>query len=149
MNKRTVNIILKGAAKKPLYATEHSAGADLYTNNITDIMLAPNERMLIPTGVFLELPTDSEAQIRPRSGLSLKKGIVPVLGTIDADYQGEVGIIVMNFSGEPFLIAQGERLAQMVLNGEGGLYQGDWNEVTEFVRESKRGEGGFGHTGNK
>ena len=81
--------------------------------------------------------------------MSLKKGIVAILGTIDADYQGEVGIIVINLSDEPFVIERGERLAQMVLNGQGGLFQGDWNEVEEFSRESERGDGGFGHTGTK
>lgn len=149
MNKRKVNIILKGFAKTPFYATSHSAGADIYTANVNDVVLQPMERKLIPTGLFLELPEDAEAQIRPRSGLSLKKGIVAILGTIDADYQGEVGIIVINLSDEPFVIERGERLAQMVLNGQGGLFQGDWNEVEEFSRESERGDGGFGHTGTK
>jgi len=149
MNKRKVNIILKGFAKKPFYATSHSAGADIYTANADDIVLRPMERKLIPTGLFLELPEDAEAQIRPRSGLSLKKGIVAILGTIDADYQGEVGIIVMNLSYNSFVIEGGERLAQIVLNGQTGLFQGDWNEVEEFSRESERGVGGFGHTGRK
>lgn len=149
MNKRKVNIILKGFAKKPFYATLHSSGADIYTANANDVVLQPMERKLIPTGLFLELPEDAEAQIRPRSGLSLKEGIVAILGTIDADYQGEVGIIVINLSDEPFVIERGERLAQMVLNGQGGLFQGDWNEVEEFSRESERGDRGFGHTGTK
>lgn len=149
MNKRKVNIIVKGYGKAPLYATSHSAGADLYSANASDIVLQPMERKLIPTGLYLELPEDAEAQIRPRSGLSLKKGIVAILGTIDADYQGEVGIIVMNMSDEAFVIERGERLAQMVLNGNGGLFQGEWNQVSEFTRESERGDGGFGHTGMK
>jgi dUTP pyrophosphatase len=149
MKQRKVNIIIKGYGKKPLYATSHSAGADLYSANASDIVLQPMERKIIPTGLFLELPIDAEAQIRPRSGLSAKKGIVAILGTIDADYQGEVGIIVINLSDEAFVIERGERLAQMVLNGEGGLFQGDWVEVEEFSRESERGAGGFGHTGTK
>jgi dUTP diphosphatase len=149
MNKRKVNIIVKGYGKLPLYATSYSAGADLYSANASDIVLQPMERKLIPTGLYLELPEDAEAQIRPRSGLSLKKGIVAILGTIDADYQGEVGIIVMNMSDEAFIIERGERLAQMVLNGNGGLFQGEWNQVSEFTRESERGDGGFGHTGTK
>lgn len=149
MKKRQVNIILKGFGKLPLYATEHAAGADLYSANAQDIVLQPMERKVIPTGVYMELPIDAEAQIRPRSGLSAKKGIVAILGTIDSDYQGEVGIIVINLSNEPFIIERGERLAQMVCNGDGGLFQADWNQVEDFSRESERGEGGFGHTGTK
>ena len=149
MKKRQVNIILKGFGKLPLYATEHAAGADLYSANAQDIVLQPMERKIIPTGVFIELPIDAEAQIRPRSGLSAKKGIVAIFGTIDSDYQGEVGIIVINLSNEPFIIERGERLAQMVCNGDGGLFQADWNQVEDFSRESERGAGGFGHTGTK
>lgn len=149
MKKRQVNIILKGFGKLPLYATEHAAGADLYSANAQDIVLQPMERKVIPAGVYMELPIDAEAQIRPRSGLSAKKGIVAILGTIDSDYQGEVGIIVINLSNEPFIIERGERLAQMVCNGDGGLFQADWNQVEDFSRESERGEGGFGHTGTK
>lgn len=149
MKKRQVNIILKGFGKLPLYATEHAAGADLYSANAQDIVLQPMERKIIPTGVFIELPIDAEAQIRPRSGLSAKKGIVAILGTIDSDYQGEVGIIVINLSNEPFIIERGERLAQMVCNGDGGLFQADWNQVSDFSRESERGSGGFGHSGMK
>lgn len=149
MKKRQVNIILKGFGKLPLYATEHAAGADLYSANAQDIVLQPMERKIIPTGVFIELPIDAEAQIRPRSGLSAKKGIVAIFGTIDSDYQGEVGIIIINLSNEPFIIERGERLAQMVCNGDGGLFQADWNQVEDFSRESERGTGGFGHSGMK
>jgi dUTP pyrophosphatase len=149
MKKRQVNIILKGFGKLPLYATEHAAGADLYSANVQDIVLQPMERKIIPTGVFIELPIDAEAQIRPRSGLSAKKGIVAIFGTIDSDYQGEVGIIIINLSNEPFIIERGERLAQMVCNGDGGLFQADWNQVEDFSRESERGTGGFGHSGMK
>lgn len=149
MKKRQVNIILKGFGKLPLYATEHAAGADLYSANAQDIVLQPMERKIIPTGVFIELPIDAEAQIRPRSGLSAKKGIVAIFGTINSDYQGEVGIIIINLSNEPFIIERGERLAQMVCNGDGGLFQADWNQVEDFSRESERGTGGFGHSGMK
>ena len=149
MKKRQVNIILKGFGKLPLYATEHAAGADLYSANAQDIVLQPMERKIIPTGVFIELPIDAEAQIRPRSGLSAKKGIFAIFGTIDSDYQGEVGIIIINLSNEPFIIERGERLAQMVCNGDGGLFQADWNQVEDFSRESERGTGGFGHSGMK
>lgn len=149
MNKRKVNVILKGFGKVPLYATERSAGADLYSANASDIVLQPMERKLIPTGLYMELPEDAEGCIRPRSGLSLKKGIVAIEGTIDADYQGEVGIILINLSDEPFIIERGERLAQMVCNGNGGLFQAEWNIVSEFTRDSERGANGFGHTGTK
>lgn len=148
MRKRKVNIILNGDAKLPIYATERSAGADLYSAD-EDMVLQPMQRTLVHTGIHIELPIDAEAQVRSRSGLSLKKGIVVIFGTVDADYQGEVGIIVINLSNEPFVIKKGERLAQMVLNGEGGLFQAEWNIVENFFRESERGTGGFGHTGMK
>lgn len=147
MNKRKVNIILKGDAKLPIYATERSAGADLYSVD-EDIVLQPMQRTLVHTGIYIELPIDAEGQVRSRSGLSLKKGIVTILGTIDADYQGEVGAIIVNLSNEPFVIKKGERIAQMVMNGNGGLFQAEWNLVENFERDSERGEGGFGHTGN-
>ena len=135
MKKRQVNIILKGYGKLPVYATEHAAGADLYSANAANIIIYPNE--------------DAEGCIRPRSGLSLKKGLVAIIGTIDADYQGEVGIILHNTSDTAWTIERGERLAQIVFNGDGGLFQAEWNRVTEFTRKSDRGEGGFGHTGVK
>lgn len=148
MKKRKVNIILKKEeAKLPIYATERSAGADLYS--VDDIVLEPMQRALVHTGIHIELPIDAEAQVRSRSGLSLKKGIVAILGTIDADYQGEVGVIIINLSNEPFAIKKGERIAQMVMNGDGGLFQAEWNQVESFERQSERGEGGFGHTGVK
>lgn len=147
MNIETVNIILSEGAQKPFYATKASAGADLRAYIKGDITLNPGERIAIPTGIFIELPEGSEAQIRPRSGLSLKEGIVAILGTIDADYQGEVGIIISNISTTPYIIKNGDRLAQMVMNGSSGLFQAHWNEVTSFNRISERGTGGFGHTG--
>ena len=143
MNKRKVNIILKGFAKKPFYATSHSAGADIYTANANDVVLQPMERKLIPTGLFLELPEDAEAQIRPRSGLSLKKGIVAILGTIDADYRGEIGVILVNLSSQDFTINDGDRIAQLVI----AKYEtAIWEEV-ENLDETNRGEGGFGSSG--
>lgn len=148
MKKRKVNIILKGDAKLPIYATERSAGADLYSID-EDFVLQPMQRTLVHTGIYIELPIDAEAQVRSRSGLSLKKGIVTILGTIDADYQGEVGAIIINLSNEPFVVKKGERISQMVMNGDGGLFQAEWNQVQNFERQSERGEGGFGHTGNK
>lgn len=147
MNISTVNIILSKGAKKPFYATKASAGADLYTINETDVILNPNEIKVFPTGISIELPEGSEAQIRPRSGLAAKAGVIAVLGTIDADYQGEVGIIIHNTSNVPYTVKKYERLAQMVMNGNKGLFQAEWNEVTSFNRISERGAGGFGHTG--
>ena len=147
MNKREIPLILRHYGKTPIYATEYAAGADLFSANATDIIRLPGERKLIPTGVCIELPEDSEAQVRPRSGLALKKGITAILGTIDSDYQGEIGIILINLGSESFIVHRGERLAQLVFNGAGGLYQAQFKHVTAFERESKRGEGGFGHTG--
>lgn len=150
MRKRRVNIILcNDNAKIPLYATSHSAGADLYSANENGIAISAGARVLIPTGIKLELPQDAEAQVRPRSGLSLKQGLVAIFGTIDSDYQGEIGIILHNISGESKVIYKGERLAQLVFNGYKGLFQAEFNQVTEFSRSSERGEGGFGHTGVK
>ena len=151
MKKRQVRIIIKGFGKLPLYAKEKSAGADLYASNAQAIILEPGQRALIPTGVFIELPEDAEAQIRPRSGLAVKNGITVINapGTIDADYQGEVGVPLINLGQETFVVQRGERIAQMVLNGEGGLFQAEWKEAQDFERESERGEGGFGHTGMK
>lgn len=149
MKKRQVNIILKGHGKMPIYATEYAAGADLYSANDANIVIHPNERKLIPTGVCIELPEDAEGCVRPRSGLSLKKGLVAIIGTIDADYQGEIGIILHNTSDTACIIERGERLAQIVFNGDGGLFQAEWNRVSEFARRSERADGGFGHTGVK
>lgn len=149
MKKREVRIIVSGFGKKPTYATSNSAGADLYAANVSTIFLDPLERVLLPLGIRIELPEDAEAQIRPRSGLAIKNGVTVLNspGTIDADYQGEVGVILINLSKERMMINRGDRVAQMVLNGEGGLFQGEFVEVDNFERESERGEGGFGHTG--
>lgn len=148
MNKRQVNIILKDGGKLPTYSTDCAAGADLYSANIVPIRIAPNQRVLIPTGVCLELPTDAEGCIRPRSGLSLK-GLIAIIGTIDADYQGEIGIILHNTNDTIWTVNPGERFAQIVFNGAGGLFQANWNLVQSFTRSSERGVGGFGHTGMK
>jgi dUTP pyrophosphatase len=120
---------------------------DLRANLDTDIVLQPMERVLIPTGFFMEIPQGYEAQIRPRSGLAIKYGITVLNtpGTIDADYRGEIKIILINLSKEAFLIKDGERIAQMVIASHA---RADWVEV-EVLEETERGAGGFGHTGNK
>lgn len=147
MRKREVGIILKGYGKVPFYATEFSSGADIYASNAVDVVIPPGGIVKISTGVHLELPTDAECTIRPRSGLSLKQQVVAILGTIDADYQGEVGVLLQNFSIEPFIVKRGERIAQMSFNGEGGLFQAVFKQMENFTRFSERGTGGFGHTG--
>ena len=129
----------------PEYATPLSAGLDLRANIEIPVVLKPLERKLIPTGIYLELPAGYEAQIRPRSGLAIKKGITVLNspGTIDADYRGEVCVILVNLSNEEFIINDGERICQMVIASH---EQAEWVEVTE-LEETGRGAGGFGHTG--
>ncbi|NJD91654.1 MAG: dUTP diphosphatase [Geobacter sp.] len=129
----------------PTYMTAHSAGMDLYADIREEICLLPGERTLVPTGIAIALPEGYEAQIRPRSGLALKHGIALVNspGTIDADYRGEIGIIMINFGKEPFTIKRGERIAQMVV---AAFKRVTWNEC-EDLEASGRGSGGFGHTG--
>ena len=129
----------------PEYATSLSAGLDLRANIEIPVILKPLERKLIPTGIYLELPAGFEAQIRPRSGLAIKKGITVLNspGTIDADYRGEVCVILINLSNEEFIINDGERICQMVIASH---EQAEWIEVTE-LEETGRGAGGFGHTG--
>lgn len=140
-----VNIINKSKHALPAYATPQSAGMDLRANISEAITLKPLERRLIPTGLFIELPVGYEAQIRPRSGLALKKGITVLNtpGTIDADYRGEIGVILINLSSEDFVIEDGERICQMVIAQHA---QAKWVEV-EVLGETERGAGGFGHTG--
>ena len=130
----------------PEYATPLSAGLDLRANIEIPVILTPLERKLIPTGIYLELPAGFEAQIRPRSGLAIKKGITVLNspGTIDADYRGEVCVILVNLSNEEFIINDGERICQMVIASH---EQAEWIEVTE-LEDTGRGAGGFGHTGN-
>jgi dUTP pyrophosphatase len=141
----TVKIINKSANPLPAYATAEAAGMDLRANLETAISLQPLERMLIPTGLFMELPTGYEAQIRPRSGLAIKQGLtlLNTPGTIDADYRGEIKVIMINLSNEPQTIAHGERIAQMVI---APFVQAQLDAV-ELLTETERGAGGFGHTG--
>lgn len=142
-----VKIINRSHHPLPQYATALSAGMDLRANLDKPIHLGPMQRCLVPTGLYIALPAGFEAQIRPRSGLTLKKGItlLNAPGTIDADYRGEIGVIVMNCSDTEFVIEDGERIAQMVI----ARYETvEWNAVSE-LDETERGDGGFGHTGHK
>lgn len=140
-----VKIVNKSANDLPSYSTVHSAGMDLRANLEKEIVLKPLERVLVPTGLFIELPVGYEAQIRPRSGLALKKGITVLNtpGTIDADYRGEIGVILINLSNEDFTIQHGERICQMVVASHETV---EW-ELSEELKETERGDGGFGHTG--
>lgn len=140
-----INIINKSKHPLPSYKTELSAGMDLCANLDQPIELQPLERKLIPTGLYLEIPAGFEAQVRPRSGLALKNGItcLNTPGTIDADYRGEVGVILANLSNEPFTVNDGERIAQLVIAKHETV---SWIEVNE-LSETQRGEGGFGSTG--
>ena len=142
-----VRIVNRSKHELPSYSTEHSAGLDLRANIDGDIILQSLERQLVPTGLYIELPAGYEAQIRPRSGLALKKGIslVNTPGTIDADYRGEIGVILINLSSVPVTISDGERICQMVISKH---EQAEW-VVVEELAETARGEGGFGHTGTK
>lgn len=147
MDKVKVKIINKSSNALPEYATPLSAGMDLRANISESIILQPLERRLIPTGIFLQLPEGYECQIRPRSGLALKHGITVLNspGTIDADYRGEVCVILANMSLRPFTIEKGERICQMVVARHASV---DWDEV-DVLDETERGAGGFGHTGTK
>ena len=143
--KMKVQIVNKSAYPTPAYATEKSAGMDLKANIEEPIVLGPLERAMVPTGLFIALPDGTEAQVRPRSGLAAKYGIsvLNAPGTIDADYRGEVKVILVNLSNEPFVINPGERIAQMVV----AKYEKvEWEEV-EILDETERGTGGFGSTG--
>ena len=140
-----VKIINRSAFPSPAYATEMSAGMDLKANITEAVLLEPLKRAMIPTGIYLALPKGTEAQVRPRSGLAAKFGIsvLNAPGTIDADYRGEVKVILVNLSNEPFTINPGERIAQLVLARYERI---EWDEV-ETLAETCRGEGGFGSTG--
>lgn len=142
-----IKIINKSAHKLPHYETNASAGMDLRANLFEAITLEPLERTIIKTGLFMELPVGYEAQVRPRSGLAAKKGITVLNapGTIDADYRGEVGVILVNLSKEAFVIENGERIAQLVIAKH---ERAAW-EVVEELSDTARGEGGFGSTGVK
>ena len=142
-----IKVVNKGHHPLPQYATSQSAGMDLRANLDNPIVLQPLERRLIPTGIYIALPEGYEAQVRPRSGLALKKGITVLNapGTIDADYRGEVGVVLINLSREPFTVNDGERIAQMVF---ARYEQGNMIPV-EVLDETERGAGGYGHTGVK
>ena len=140
-----VKIVNKSSNELPQYSTQHAAGMDLRANLAEEVILEPLERKLIPTGLFIELPIGYEAQVRPRSGLAIKKGVTVLNspGTIDADYRGEIMVILINLSSERFVIQHGERIAQMVVAAHNIV---NWEKV-EFLEDTIRGEGGFGHTG--
>lgn len=131
----------------PCYMTSHSAGMDLYADLGEDIVILPGSRVLVPTGIAIALPDGYEAQVRPRSGLALKHGIslVNSPGTIDSDYRGEIGVIMINHGTEPFVVKSGERIAQMIV---ARFARVEWQDVEE-LETTIRGEGGFGHTGRK
>lgn len=142
-----IKVVNRGHQQLPAYATPQSAGMDLRANLEAPITLHPMERRLIPTGLHIALPEGYEAQVRPRSGLALKHGltVLNTPGTIDADYRGEIGVVLINLSQEDFVINDGERIAQMVIARH---EQGDF-VVVEELDETERGEGGYGHTGVK
>lgn len=142
-----IQVVNKGHQPLPKYATPQSAGMDLRANLDAPVTLKPLERKLIPTGLHIALPAGYEAQVRPRSGLALKKGITVLNtpGTIDADYRGEIGVILINLSQEDFVVEDGERIAQMIIARH---EQGELIAV-EVLDETERGEGGFGHSGVK
>lgn len=145
MEKIKVNIIIENGVEKPFYATEGSAGMDVRANIAEPVTLGTLERVLIPTGIKMEIPVGYEVQVRPRSGLALKHGIslVNTPGTIDSDYRGEIGIIMINLSKDEYTIEPKERIAQLVLNK---VPQMELHEVGN-LNESERSSGGFGHTG--
>jgi dUTP pyrophosphatase len=142
-----IQVVNRGHQQLPTYATPQSAGMDLRANLDAPITLHPMERRLIPTGLHIALPEGYEAQVRPRSGLALKHGltVLNTPGTIDADYRGEIGVVLINLSTEDFVVNDGERIAQMVIARH---EQGDF-VVVEQLDETERGEGGYGHTGVK
>ena len=142
-----IRIVNKSNHPLPAYETEHSAGMDLRAFTGGPVILKPMERKLIPTGLYIEIPIGYEAQVRPRSGLALKHGITVLNspGTIDADYRGEIGVILINLSASEFTVNDGDRIAQMIIAGHerAELVQ------TEIIGNTARGEGGFGHSGRK
>lgn len=142
-----IKVVNKSKHALPRYATMQSAGMDLRANLDDSIVLKPLERTLVKTGIFMELPAGYEGQVRPRSGLAFKKGVTVLNtpGTIDADYRGEVGVILVNLSNEDFVIEDGERVAQMVIAKH---EQPSWEEIEELI-ETERGARGFGSTGVK
>ena len=145
VNLMKVRVVNKSSYPVPAYATEKSAGMDLKADITEPITLGPLERAMVPTGLYMALPDGTEAQVRPRSGLAAKCGIsvLNAPGTIDADYRGEVKVILVNLSNEPFVVNPGERIAQLVIAKYAKI---EWDEV-EVLDETERGEGGFGSTG--
>ncbi len=142
-----IRIVNKSKHSLPEYSTESSAGMDIRANIDKEILLRPMQRALVPTGLFVEIPAGYEAQIRPRSGLAINKGITVLNspGTIDADYRGEVCVILINLSEELFVVKDGERICQMIISKH---EKAEWTE-TKKLKITKRGSGGFGHTGKK
>lgn len=145
MTPQEVNIVNKSNNRVPSYQTESSAGMDLAAFIDKELVLEPGERALVPTGIYIQLPEGYEAQIRPRSGLAIKHGIsmVNAPGTIDADYRGEIGVLLINLGQEPFTVHSGDRIAQMIVSNYSKV---TWNEVDD-LNITARGTGGFGHTG--
>jgi dUTP pyrophosphatase len=142
-----IEVVNRGHQPLPAYATELSSGMDLRANLDEPVVLKPLERRLIPTGLHIALPEGYEAQVRPRSGLALKHGltVLNAPGTIDADYRGEIGVVLVNLSDQPFTVNDGERIAQLVI----ARYEQAQFVTVEALSETERGEGGYGHTGVK
>ena len=140
-----IRIVNKSKHPLPQYETEASAGMDLRANIDEPVQMAPLQRVLVPTGLFIELPVGYEAQVRPRSGMAIKHGIgvLNSPGTIDADYRGEIRVILVNLSNETYTVKDGDRIAQMIISAH---VQAQWEKV-EVLSETQRGAGGFGHTG--
>lgn len=145
-NRIRIKIVNQSENSVPEYGTEFSAGMDLRANLDKPVVIGPLERAMIPTGLFIELPEGYEAQIRPRSGMSIKNGITVLNtpGTIDADYRGEIQVILVNLSKDKYTVKHGERICQMVISAHAYAL---WEEV-EVLSKTTRGQGGFGHTGN-
>ena len=145
MQSITINIINNSTNELPAYETAGASGMDLRANLQEPVKLEPLQRALVPTGLLIELPFGYEAQVRPRSGLAIKHGITCLNspGTVDSDYRGEIKVVLINLSNETFMIQHGERIAQMVIQT---VTKAEW-QVVKVLNESKRGEGGFGHTG--
>lgn len=150
MIKVQIRIIIKDGGQIPTYGSRKAAGADVYANNPSDIVLHPGQREIIPTGVYLDLPElVTEVQVRPRSGMAIKQGITVLNapGTIDQDYQGECRVILINHDTKPQIIAKGDRIAQFVFCSTSGVFQAEFVPVDDFQSATERGAGGFGSTG--
>jgi len=143
-----IKIVNKSNNILPQYETEHAAGMDLRANIDEEVVIKPLERKIIPTGIFIGIPIGYEVQIRPRSGLAAKYGVTVLNtpGTIDSDYRGEIKIILINLGNEDFKVSNNERIAQMIISRHEKV---EWNLIENFDTTTQRGEGGFGHTGNK